>query len=253
MSLVMIWENTSLSCLKNSWKNFWSCPGKKISSCSLTKQSNSGKIYNKSWKNTSGSWDHLCNLLSFSLCSSLTFTFSSLLPRYFQVVSSILCLYLLSKSPIGKLCVNYSLNCFSCWASLPGCSGLCWPTAAVGNTAGFCLFLLISWCLSLDAGIKLTCFREDCIVLTGDIAQWLSQLSVACTSNFALCVLVITRGEKEVMNVFHVTSGSGGQLKVRFRITHIFAFLKPLCVCICVSLPFFIQYKVRESLSQLWR
>lgn len=89
-----------------------------------------------------------------------------------------------------------------------------------------------------------TCSTESCLVFTDNVGQWLSQLSVACTSNFPLCVLVITRGKKEVINVFHATPGSGGQAKIRFRITHVFAFLKPVCICLCVSLPFCIQYKV---------
>jgi len=42
----------------------------------------------------------------------------------------------------------------------------------------------------------LTCFMESYLVLTDGVGQWLSQPSVACTSNFPVCVLVITRAEK---------------------------------------------------------
>ncbi|KAM6091162.1 wings apart-like protein homolog isoform 2-T3 [Theristicus caerulescens] len=38
------------------------------------------------------------------------------------------------------------------------------------------------------------------LVTAGDVAQWLSQLSVACTGNFPLCVLVITRDQIQNLN-----------------------------------------------------
>lgn len=170
----------------------------KRSSSSLEKQ-----IYNKSQKNTFEVLGPLVHPLKLPPLPDIYLFL--LFPRYFQVVSSILYLCLLAKSPLKRLSINYVLHPRHLFLTALGSTGLLQLEAiqlvlalAFGSPDVYFQLLGSHSCVSQKAAWSLQ---------TLSVRAGTALLLVPVTS---LGDLVISRGEKEVMKVFHTIASRGG-------------------------------------------